>query len=267
MHDNPLRIINGYDSFGNICGFSENSKWEGIDESSKNTEHQKNVFYFDTQHWFTLKLCVADCPSEDIVTIKDLQLYTMKHNISYCYNFNVSQIDGNSNDSDPAIFSSSGPCPKLPINQSSPIMNRCVPNGDVRELNEKFDLLEETGIALYTTRTLISLIVILSIVLSILMLIFLPKIGSHLSCIFAILTCTATSVFLWYTYYGIKQNSEEFQLPGVWRNEIAVLIVAIIVSILTIVLYVKTHLKRSNFAELAKVFDEAKECIADLPGS
>jgi len=40
IHGNPIRLLNGYDSFGNICGYKKNSRMgdlplSGIDTSDK----------------------------------------------------------------------------------------------------------------------------------------------------------------------------------------------------------------------------------------
>lgn len=276
IYGNPLRIINGYDSFGNTCGVSSNRKWVDVDSSGINTENLKYVYFFEMKNWKrTLKLCVKECPSRDINTAKELLNYNQEHNTTYCnYKFDT-KILSSVRDSDASIFDEkNGPCPKLPISKGISILNRCAPRGELGELRKminSFDALQEAFADVYATWYIMLLVVGISIVLSILvvgMLHYLTKIVSYLICILVAAASIAITAVLWYTYYDIKNNTkaEMSLLEEVLRNETGVFVIAIITTIVMIILFVIIYFMRSKFAGLAALFEEAGKCMYDLPG-
>jgi solute carrier family 44 protein 1 (choline transporter-like protein) len=275
IYGNPLRILNGYDSFGNTCGVSSNKKWIDVEASGMNTENLKYLYFYDLKDWKkTLKLCVKECPREIINTAKELFNYNQKYNTTYChYKFKTSTLN-EVRDSDENVFDKTGPCPKLPIYESTPILNRCAPKNDIKDLVKvinSWDAVQEAFADLYATWYIILSVVGISLVLSILligMLHYLTQIVSWLICILVATASIAITVILWYTYYDIKNNTSKqmSQLEEILRNETGVYVIAIIATIVMIILLVIIYFMRSKFAGLAALFEEAGKCMYDLPG-
>ncbi|CAL4240544.1 unnamed protein product, partial [Meganyctiphanes norvegica] len=73
----PLRLVNGYDSFGNVCG-SDNSELalenhEGLHFYGYDATDLKYVFFFNVSNLEeSLKLCVKECPDQRLDTLQDV---------------------------------------------------------------------------------------------------------------------------------------------------------------------------------------------------
>lgn len=160
---------------------------------------------------------------------------------------------------DEMIFDYSGPCPKLPIVESSPIFNRCVPTGknapqkgitDFYNLVSTWGFVDQTARDLYKSWHIILLICLVSLVLSVILiglLHYLTQIISWLICIFVAVASIGLTALLWYTYYDIKhrkENAEISKLAQYVQNETAVYIFAIIATV-----YVENNLKLSIFTD------------------
>ena len=246
IYGNPSRIINGYDSFGNTCGVSSNEKFaEAGKVSGISTIDKPNVFFFDIKNIKkSLKICVNKCPTEQINTPKDLYSYYEKTGSKYCvYDFNMTTLQTAS--SNEMTFHFTGPCPKLPINEESPILHRCVPSGknalnkEIKELYSlvtSWDILEQAFTDLYKTWHVIVIVCGISLILSIILiglLHYLTQFISWLICIFVAIASIAITVALWWTYYDLKHNKgtkQLSQLAEIVHNETAVYVFAIIAT-------------------------------------
>lgn len=116
VYGNPVRIINGFDSFGNTCGVEHNERFQNFKLSGLNTIDKPNVFFLDIKEWRqTLKLCVKKCPDRTLINKNDLYQYYKETNSQLCrYDFNMSfliqPIPNNL-----SYFNILGPCPELPV--------------------------------------------------------------------------------------------------------------------------------------------------------
>lgn len=73
VYGNPLRLINGYDSFGNTCGVESNERYQDLPLSGMNTLAKPYVFFLDIKHLReTLKLCVEECPNKKVSSKAEL---------------------------------------------------------------------------------------------------------------------------------------------------------------------------------------------------
>ncbi|KAG8225303.1 hypothetical protein J437_LFUL001917 [Ladona fulva] len=109
---NPLRLINGYDSFGNICGTS-------------NTKFGRYVFFLNVENIkASMKICVKECPTKVLRTLEDIQQFYNETGSMLCRDRNIT------------FFSPFGPCPVMPVYESSPLLNRCVPKASQGVANE-----------------------------------------------------------------------------------------------------------------------------------
>jgi solute carrier family 44 (choline transporter-like protein), member 1 len=206
------------------------------------------VFFFDLKEIKqSLKICVKECPKRQIDNPRDLYSYYQEAGSKYCrYDFDMNKLnDGRLSSTDEMIFDFTGPCPKLPIYEGSPVLHRCVPTGknaplkEVKELYSiisSWDFVEQTARDLYKSWHIILLICFISLILSIILiglLHYLTQIISWLICIFVGVASIAITGLLWWTYYDIKHkkdHSELSQLGQFVQNETAVYIFAIIAT-------------------------------------
>lgn len=116
VYGNPLKIINGYDSFGNTCGVENNERFSTYPLSGMNTVDKPFLFFLDIKELKkSLKLCVKECPSSNITNQNELYRYYEDHKTQYCrYDFNMSLLS-TSNSRDMKYFDFLGPCPTLPV--------------------------------------------------------------------------------------------------------------------------------------------------------
>lgn len=146
---------------------------------------------------------------------------------------------------DQMTFHFTGPCPKLPINEESAILHRCVPSGknalnkEIKELYSlvtSWDILEQAFTDLYKTWHVIVIVCGISLILSIILiglLHYLTQFISWLICIFVAIASIAITVALWWTLYDMKQNKgtkQLSQLAEIVHNETAVYVFAIIAT-------------------------------------
>lgn len=113
MFGNPLRIINGYDSFGNTCGVKNNERYNDFPLSGENTFDKPYVFFFDMKELRqSIKVCVKNCPDKLIDSKDSYRDYVQTTGNSLCtYDFNKTDLNSSQNN----LFHYLGPCPTLPV--------------------------------------------------------------------------------------------------------------------------------------------------------
>lgn len=111
---NPLRVINGYDSFGNTCGVRHNERYADFPLSGKNMIDKPELFYFDVEKLQeAIKICVKECPKTKILDNKELYKNYLETQTQLCkYDFNMSLIAGPFQKNYHHYL---GPCPDFPI--------------------------------------------------------------------------------------------------------------------------------------------------------
>lgn len=205
------------------------------------------VFFFDIKEFKqSLKICVKECPSQQLNNSRDLYRYHQEKDAKYCrYDFDMSALNRDLSASDEMVFAINGPCPKLPVYESSALLHRCVPtgkNGPLKEAKELYsvisnwDFVEQTARDLYKSWHVIALICLVALVLSVILiglLHYLTQIISWLICIFVAVASIGVTALLWWTYYDIKKKKETAeigQLAQFLQNETAVYVFAIIAT-------------------------------------
>lgn len=156
VYGNPIRLINGFDSFGNTCGVKSNEHFADFNLSGINTIDKPYVFFLDIKDWHqSLKICVKQCPTRDLQNSTELYTFYQQTGSQLCrYDFNMSLL----NMPVPqglTYFNILGPCPEVkpekPVYQryyiiwresililknslilwfmtfSKPILHRCIP--------------------------------------------------------------------------------------------------------------------------------------------
>lgn len=116
VYGDPIRLINGYDSFGNTCGVEYNDRYQNFNLSGRNTLSTPNVFFLDVKELRqTLKLCVKACPTQRIENKDDLYRFHKQTDSQLCrYDFNMSFLE-HPVPNDMNYFNILGPCPVFPI--------------------------------------------------------------------------------------------------------------------------------------------------------
>lgn len=283
VYGNPLRLINGYDSFGNTCGVKNNEKFSSLQLSGLNTIDRPNLFFLDVKELRqTLKICVKECPTKLINNKNELYNYYQDTSTSLCrYDFNMSLLQGPDR-KDLKLFDFLGPCPPFPVYESTPVLHRCIPTGQNapgEQIRDMYDLVNSWSAAqqllsdLYITWPLIILMSVGALLLSIVIIAlmhWLTHLISWLICIFVVVASIAITVILWMTYYNIKHdldvNEAHSLLQEFVRNETAVYVLAIIATVIMVFLIIVIFLLRSKLSALAALFEEASKCMLTLPG-
>lgn len=116
VYGDPVRLINGYDSFGNTCGVKANEKFQNFNLSGRNTLDKPYVFFLDISELRqTLKVCVKNCPNQLISNRQDLYSYYKTTQNQLCrYDFNMSLL-ASPEPTGLNYFDILGPCPKFPV--------------------------------------------------------------------------------------------------------------------------------------------------------
>jgi solute carrier family 44 (choline transporter-like protein), member 1 len=150
----------------------------------------------------------------------------------------------NAQDSDKMIFDVTGPCPVLPVHESTALFHRCIPagkNAPLKEIKELYnvvshwDFVEQTGRDLYKSWHIILIVCVISLVFSLILiglLHYLTHIISWLICIFVGIASIAITALLWWTYYDLKnkKNTGELSFAQFAGNETAIYVFAILAT-------------------------------------
>lgn len=117
VYGNPVRIINGYDSFGNTCGTKYNRKMVNNQFSGLDTSDKPYLLFYDIKELKrSLKTCVRECPKRTISKIEDIPVYYRETNNNICrYDFNYTDFANQSIIDKKVLSGSFGPCPVVPI--------------------------------------------------------------------------------------------------------------------------------------------------------
>lgn len=151
MYGNPLRLINGYDSFGNTCGVENNERYKNFALSGLNTADRPNLFFLDIKELSqTLKICVKECPKRLINNKNELYSYYQDTATSLCrYDFDMSLLV-RPDQKNYTFFGFLGPCPPFPVYESTPVLHRCIPTGKNapgEQVREMYDLVNSWSAA------------------------------------------------------------------------------------------------------------------------
>lgn len=281
VYGNPLRVINGYDSFGNTCGVKKNERYPNYPLSGLNTIDKPHLLYFDVRKLKdSIKVCVKECPEKTIFNRDEVYKYYLETQNNVCrYDFNMSDIANDKPGDLSKLFNYLGPCPGFPIYESSPVLHRCVPKSKNAPVEDMYKLLNSWDAAqqflgdIYATWHYIAIICGIAFLISIALVTlmhWLSRIVSWLICVLVIIASVGLTAALWYAYYGIinksKVNVQFSYLEEFVRNEQAVLTLAILATITMIILIVIIYYLKNKLSGLAALFEESGKCMMNLPG-
>lgn len=94
VYGDPLRLVNGYDSFGNVCGSSNADMADHNDSrmslSGYDTTDRRYVFFFDVQDLSgSTKVCVKECPDQTLHTFQDIQDFYLRTGSQLCRHIGI----------------------------------------------------------------------------------------------------------------------------------------------------------------------------------
>ncbi|KDR21092.1 CTL-like protein 1 [Zootermopsis nevadensis] len=277
VYGDPLKLINGYDSFGNTCGVPNNEKMGGLELSGLDTSDKRYLFYMDVKDiQNSLKICVKQCPDHNLVNFANVQEFYERTGSLLCtYGFNLNSQEWQQNSKSAVLQTKFGPCPPTPIYDSVPVLNRCVPR-PVKELVfsvlNNWDTVEQVLGDLYATWREILGLTFLAFVLSIIVIAVLHLLASFVAWIFMIIvsiTAVVGTGVLWWTYADLKRQldstPESQMLRESVKNESAFLVYSIVATIITIIILLLVIAVRKSISSMARVFEESAQCLAALP--
>ncbi|KAK2583579.1 hypothetical protein KPH14_009523 [Odynerus spinipes] len=281
VYGNPLRLINGYDSFGNTCGMKNNPKFGNNELFGQDTSDKPYLFFLDVKNVTqSLKICVKKCPDRTMKTMDEICQFYKETGSQLCHDKPGSDFSACS--TGVKKYNKTGSCPEVVYN-SIPILNRCIPKAvqDVGEtiisnlygLINSWDVIEQVLGDLYKTWREILALCFLAFVLSLFMIAIFHLLASIVTWIVMILVSIASIAgtgLLWWTYIGIKCTLDKTNpnqlLEESVRNERAFLVFSIIATIITIILLLLVCVLRKRIGFMTALFRESAKCLGELPG-
>ncbi|XP_046407751.1 choline transporter-like 1 isoform X2 [Ischnura elegans] len=284
VYGDPRRLINGYDSFGNTCGTS-NSDFHALDLSGVDLSDRPFVFFLNVNDiGASMKLCVKECPNRHLYSLRDIELFYNETGSMLCrYGFNFTERVNFDVDPNITFVSPFGPCPVLPVFESSPLLNRCVPRA-VREvaadivgnliayLNGQEEI-QQVVSDLYATWPEILGLIVLTFVISFVVVLIIYLLAAVMSAIIMVLVAIssiACTAVLWWTYVTIKTELDVTPtsqlLEESAKNERAFLIYSILATVFTVVLLSLVLYMRKRWVRVVELFREASNCLSSMPG-
>ncbi|KYN03777.1 PREDICTED: CTL-like protein 1 [Cyphomyrmex costatus] len=281
VYGNPLRLINGYDSFGNTCGMKNNPKFGSMELSGQDTSDKPYLFFLDINNVTqSLKICVKQCPDRILRTMEDICKFYKETGSQLCHDRPGGDFSACNSES--SIFKN-GSCPERPVYPSIPVLNRCIPKA-VKEVSEtiisnlyglinSWDVIEQVLGDLCKTWKQILALSFVACVLSLFVITIFHLLASVVTWIIIVLVSiasTAGTILLWMTYVDIKKTLDKTDpnqlLEEAVRNERAFLAFSIIATIITIILLFLSCILRKRISFMAALFKESAKCLRELPG-
>ncbi|XP_015171420.1 PREDICTED: CTL-like protein 1 [Polistes dominula] len=282
VYGNPLHLINGYDSFGNTCGTKNNQKFGSMELFGQDTSEKPYLFFLDVKNVSqSLKICVKKCPDRTMKTMDEVCQFYKETGSQLCHD----KPGNNFSACSTGVYkhNKTKPCLELPVYNSVPILNRCMPKAvqDVGEtiisnlygLINSWDVIEQVLGDLYKTWREILALCFLAFVLSLFMIAIFHLLASIVTWIVMILVSIASvggTGLLWWTYIGIKRTLDKTDpnqlLEESVRNERAFLVFSIIATIITIILLLLVCVLRKRISFMTALFRESAKCLGELPG-
>lgn len=294
----PLRIIKGTDSFGNVCG-RKNEPRSDLSFSGFDLSDRPYVFFLNAHNLTnTLSICVKTCPDRLLENNGDLLLFYQQTNSSLCrYDFPPDSLNDrpiNSYAEYPANLyerlrhdteAGVGPCPTFPVYESKVVLNRCVPkniyalgkgvvNSAYNYLNS-FDpfrqIVSDLAVSWEEVLIMSGLSVIITFVVVFLIHFTANLVAWVLLIVVSVAMTILTAVF-WWTYIDLKYqltsdlNKFAAVLDEKYRNEKTFLILSIVVTVVTIILVLICLVMRKRVKLVVALFNEAAACIRAMPG-
>jgi len=283
-HGDLLRLYNGFDSYGNVCG-RDNTKSpvDGSIYSGRNMTDKKYVFFMNVLlPTKSLEICVEKCPTEMLNNSADLHDYAKKQNgVSYC-NYDVDTNTIRSQSVCAKNVACKGPCPAVPVWSSNAILNRCFPTGMLADAfnrvkalllyMSKIDFLQRLAFDITIAWQKILALALLALVASLLVVLlirFLAAIIVYVILVIASLAMVAGTAVLWWVWSTHTKPDAEAQLIPLleiaYDTKKAFLVYAIVASVVTVILLIVFIVLRKSIALCVELFMQAGQMFAHCP--
>lgn len=283
----PRRLVNGCDSFGNVCG-ARNTPMGSLAFSGLDASEKPYLFYLDlTDPPRSLKICVKHCPFRTLRTMEEVRRFTEETGSSLC-RYDVGEGDRSASLSNQTVLdffnkeqqtTGLGPCPTLPVPPSKPVLNRCVPDGVTADVFQSVyghlnsvDTLQQVVSDLFAAWREVAAMLLLACVLAFLVILLihrLAELAAKLILVASVLSVTAVAAVLWWTYADIKLSLDstpfELLLEEAAKNERAFLVFACGATILAAFLALVAGAMRQKVALAGALFREAGQCVRHMP--
>ncbi|KMQ90399.1 ctl-like protein 1-like protein [Lasius niger] len=234
VYGNPIRLINGYDSFGNTCGMKNNPKFGSMELSGQDTSDKPPGGDFSACNSQSSKFKNGSCP--------EMPIYAGTPVLNRCI-------------------------PKAVKDVTETIIS------NLYGLINSWDVIEQVLGDLYQTWRQILALAFLACVLSLLTISIFHLLANLVTWIIIVLVsiaCTGGTILLWMTYIDIKKTLDKTDpnelLEESVRNERAFLAFSIIATIITITLLFLSCILRKRISFMAALFKESAKCLKELPG-
>ncbi|OWA53979.1 CTL-like protein 1 [Hypsibius exemplaris] len=315
LFGSPFRLLYGQDSFGNICGV-KNDPIQDREMTGQDMTDRPFVFSYDiTKPRDSLKMCVSRCPHRRLSTLKELETFAAREKSRLCrYDLAVADYvnsdaanvtraqceflrsDGSSVEvlkdyGDEGCLikilqwaEGYGSCPKLPVNPTVQILNRCVPNKadasaavvyDFYAYLNSFDFYSRVMADLYASYREITGVCVSAFLVSVMILLvmhFIPAAAIPVIVAVVLLSGSAATGLLWWAWATLKSSLDYRMYSAQYdvlreetKNEIVLLVFAIAATLFTIVIFLLLLLVRRNTSHVVRMFQEGSRCIRQIP--
>lgn len=291
---NPSRLIQGYDSFGNICG-KKNKKIEGVSWSGMDMRSKSYLFHLNPLNVsYTMKICVSQCADRNLTGDGELAIFYQRTGSSlfrYDYDLNDKEperyyskinrydIMTNRNKDEERGF---GPGPKVPVTKQRPLLNRCVGTDRIKLgnslINNAYSYIKNLEVPqkivsdIYASWRSIAWTVMFGIGVSLLVTFtihYLASIVSTVLMVVATLTLVCLTAFSWYVYIDLKYKLNQIpsieQLDDDLINEKTFMAFSVLLTIITIIILIFTFFMRSRIGLMVALFHETAACLRSMP--
>ncbi|KAK7100512.1 hypothetical protein V1264_023454 [Littorina saxatilis] len=275
-----FRLVYGTDSYGNTCDEDNSARAiPNVPFSGQNLKGRPYVFFMDIRDPDqSLTVCVNKCPENKLTTREEIFRFSEQTGSLLC-RYDLQPVEYFSTNN-----SKHGPCPNLPVYESKPLLNRCIPvhirtfqewisNNIIAYLN-KADIFQKVLGDLYASWQEMIALCFVALGFSVLMVLLIRYLASVIVWIIVAAVIIASMVgtaFLWWTYVGFKSlldKQESLMVPLLEvdiNSEQAFLAFAIIASGLTVILLLVLLAMRKRISLVVVLFQEASSCVASVP--
>ncbi|KAL1464872.1 hypothetical protein WDU94_004480, partial [Cyamophila willieti] len=291
VYGNPLRLIHGYDSFGNTCGSSTN-EYIGTDLSGLDLTRKKFLYFLDVRNLkISLQVCVEKCPDRNMETMNDIQEFYSRTNSSLCsYDIDLMNLTASRyfnsklkpDQQTTALHSSLGPCPPFPIYKSVPVLNRCVPEpvkditdevlSNVYGLLNSWPPVQQILSDVYKAWALILGFSLLALIVSLFLVSLFHVLSGLIAYIILCLMCVSSilgTLLVWWCYYRVKLKLDNTPFTQLLdqsvHNEHVLCIYGIICVVITVSLLLLVFLSRNHLNLLDTLFKESSDVLSAVP--
>jgi len=288
------RLLYGMDSFGNLCGMTNenhpgNHKYNGLDMT-----YRPNVFFFDFMaeigenldqtdatpgSRYSVEICVRECPTRLDSAADLIKQYNQGNNLCMLNYDQMERGFDSEKEIKKANTGKAGPCPNIPMGPTKTILNRCVPTSLGASANAVVDFVNNIPTVnkivrdLYATRYTILYCSLVSVALSVLFVFMLRYLASIVVWIIIFGTIAISLLatgLMWYCYLiGSGQVTNQIdqleELTATLSSHEDILWFSIGVSIFTLFMisFALAAISRAKLA--AELFAQAGKVIGKIP--